>query len=215
MPSELSSVVVAEKNRLHNADSVFLIALEITIPGTDEPARVVRNSVNITWRGVIWQAMDFDIDGLKRTSTNEVPQVTISISNVGRVMQRYVDEYDIYCKENGYSPIEVTIYVINTADLSNETPAAEHIFTLKQPQLNKTKCTFTLSASNPFNRRAPFNRIEKNFCSYKFKDDRCAYAGTATTCKKTLTACRALGNSVRFGGAPGAGKTGLTLSAEI
>lgn len=208
-----SSTVVQEKNKLANNTSVFLCALEISIPGTDEPARVVLNTENIEWRGYIWQAVVFQIDGLKQTSANEVPQVTVKVSNVNRIMERYVQEYDTYCKKYGYDPIEVTIYEVNTADLSNESPCCEHVFVLKQPQMDANWCTFTLSASNPANRRAPFNLIYKNFCSYKFKGTRCGYSGSATTCKKTLTACRTLANSTRFGGAPGAGKKGLSLSA--
>lgn len=207
----LSSIVVAEKNKQNNAESVFLVALEITIPGTDEPARVVLNTEDITWRGEVWQAIVFEIDGLKQTSTGEVPQCTVRVSNTNRAMERYVQEYDTWCKINGYEPVEVKIYEINTADLANATPCADHLFTLKQPTLDPEWATFTLSASNPANRRAPFNIIRKNFCSYPFKGPRCGYSGAATTCRKSLTACRALGNSRRFGGCPGAGKTGLTL----
>jgi phage-related protein len=213
MPNELSVTVVNEKNRLSNPDSVFLCALEITIPGTDEPARVVLNTENITWRGEVWQAVIFEIEGLKASSTNEVPQVTARVSNVNRVMEKYIQDYDTHCKLNGYEPIDVTIYELNTADLANDSPCVDHVFTLKQPSLDQNWATFLLSASNPANRRAPFNAIRKNFCSYRFMDLRCGYMGLATSCKKTLTACRELGNSRRFGGAPGAGKTGLTLGA--
>jgi phage-related protein len=176
MPQDLSVKVVQEKNTLFNSVSVFLCALEITIPGSDEPARVVLNTEDITWRGYIWQAVIFQIDGLKQTSVDEVPQVTVKVSNVNRVMEKYVQDYDTYCKLNGYSPIEVTIYELNTADLSNDAPCCEHVFTLKQPEMDQNWCTFTLSASNPSNRRTPFNLIRKNFCSFRFKDSRCGYA---------------------------------------
>lgn len=213
MPRQLSVTVVNEKNKLSNPDSVFLCALEIAIPGTAEPARVVLNTENITWRGYTWQAVIFEIEGLKATSTNEVPQVTVKVSNVNRAMEKYVQDYDAYRKINGHEDIDVMIYELNTADLANNSPCCDHVFILKQPSLDQNWATFLLSASNPANRRAPFNLIRKNFCSYRFKDLRCGYAGAATTCKKTLQACRALGNSRRFGGAPGAGKTGLTLGA--
>ncbi len=207
----LSSVVIQEKNKQNNADSVFLCALEISIPGTDEPARVVLNTEDITWRGEVWQAVVFEIEGFKQTSAGEVPQCTVRVSNVNRVMEKPVQDYDTWCKVNGNEPVEVRIYEINTADLASETPCADHLFTLKQPTLDPQWATFTLSASNPANDRAPQNIIRKNFCSYPFKGPRCGYIGDSTLCRKTLPACRALGNASRFGGCTGAGKTGLTL----
>lgn len=209
----LSSVVLAEKNKRNNADSVFLYCIEVVMPGTDEPARVVLNTENITWRGVEWVAGQFGIEGLDTKSSGEVPQTTISISNVNRVFERYVQQWDTYCKNNGYAPVEVTLFEVNSADLANPEPCAEHTFVLKAPSTDANTAEFVLSASNPNNRRAPFNIIRKDWCSYRFKDARCGYTGAATSCGRHLSNCRALGNSRRFGGAPGAGKTGLTLAA--
>lgn len=211
----LSSAAVTEKNKRNNADSVFLYCIEVTIPGTEEPARVVLNTENITWRGVEWVAGQFSIEGLDSKSSGEVPQCTVSISNVNRVFEKYVQDWDTYCKNNGYSPIEVTLFEINTADLENEEPCAEHTYVLKQPSTDANYAKFVLTASNPNNRRAPFNRIRKDWCSYAFKGARCGYSGEATECDHHLATCRTLGNSARFGGAPGAGKTGLTLAAGV
>jgi len=213
MPMDLSPTVVAEKNKRANADSVFLYAVEITIPGTDEPARVVLNTEDITWQGNVFKAVEFSIEGLQATSTGEVPQVALKVSNVNRVFERYVQEYDAYCKLNGYTPIEFSIYELNTADLGNPNPCVEHIFTLKEPSTDANWATFIISASNPALRRAPFNLVKKDWCTHFFKGPRCGYSGTATTCNKHLITCRSLGNSTRFGGAPGAGKSGLTLAA--
>lgn len=211
----LSPVAITEKNKRNNADSVFLYAVEITIPGSEEPARVVLNTENITWRDVEWVAGAFSIEGLDSKSTGEVPQCTINISNVNRVFEKYVQDWDTYCKNNGYSPISVTLYEVNTADLGNTEPCSEHTFTLKQPSTDAQTASFVLSASNPANRKAPFNVIRKNYCTHRFKSARCGYSGAATACDRHLDTCRTLGNSVRFGGAPGAGKTGLTLTAGV
>lgn len=210
----LSPTVIAEKNKRNNPDSVFLYAIEVTIPGSEEPARVVLNTENITWRGVEWVAGSFQIEGLDSKSSGEVPQCTVSISNVNRVFEAYVQDWDTWCKNNGYSPIEVTLYEVNTADLDNDEPCSEHTYWLKQPSTDAEKAEFLLTASNPDNQRAPFNLIRKDWCYYKFKGPRCGYSGAATACDRHLATCRSLGNSVRFGGCPGAGKTGLTLAAR-
>ena len=97
MPLTLSSVAVEEKNKLATA-SVFLVALEITIPGTAEPVRVVQNSENITWQGETWVAFPFEVSELGDTSKGEVPKVTIKVGNASGVMGNYVRQYDAYCK---------------------------------------------------------------------------------------------------------------------
>lgn len=209
----LSATVTAEKNKRNNAESVFLYAIEVTIPGSEEPARVVLNSENITWRGVEWVAGSFSIEGLDSKSTGEVPQCTVSVSNVNRVFEAYLQDWDTWCKNNGYTPIEVTLYELNTADLANNEPCSEHTFILKAPSTDAQAATFVLGAANTSNRKAPFNLIRKNYCTHKFQGLRCGYFGLATSCDKRLSTCRTLGNSKRFGGSPGAGKTGLTLVA--
>lgn len=209
----LSTVVTTEKNKRNNADSVFLYAIEVTIPGSEEPARVVLNTENVTWRGVEWVAGSFSIEGLDSKSTGELPQCTVNVSNVNRVFEKYVQDWDTYCKNNGYSPIEVTLYELNTADLANDEPCAEHTYLLKQPSTDAQTASFVLSAANSATRRAPFNLMRKDYCTHKFQSLRCGYSGLATSCDKHISTCRALGNSKRFGGTPGVGKTGLTLAA--
>ena len=214
MPNSLSSIAIAEKNRLAT-DSVFLVCLKITIPGVSEPVRLVGNSANITWQGVPWAAFPFTINEISE-ATGEVPRVDIQISNVSRAMDVYLQYYDDYIKANGYTPITVNIYVVNTAVIANNgnaAPEVEHLFELKQPKADSMWATFTLGASNPYNRRFPQNRIMKNHCRYRFKgsDGRCGYALSESTCDHTLTRCRELNNSTRYGGAPGAGASGFEI----
>ncbi|MCE5265669.1 MAG: hypothetical protein LLG97_19345 [Deltaproteobacteria bacterium] len=113
MPLELSSVAVQEKNKLATT-SVVLRALEITIPGVAEPVRVVENSANITWKGQTWVSFPFRIEEIGDHAKGEVPRVVIKVANVGGAMGNYIRQYDLYNKANGYSPILVSIFVINT-----------------------------------------------------------------------------------------------------
>lgn len=223
MPLTLSSVAIEEKNKL-NTDSIFLVCLRIVIPGIVEPIRLVNNSENITWQHPddtapeTWIAAPvFKINELSDGSSGEVPMVTIQVSNVSRVMDQYIQYYDNYIKANGYSRITVSICVINTKVIAVDPTAApevDHIFELKQPKCDAEWATFILSASNPYMRRFPQNRILRNHCRYKFKgaDGRCGYTGALTTCNHTLIQCRARNNSTRFGNAPGVGLGGFDIT---
>ena len=213
MSLPLSSIAIQEKNALAT-DGVFLLALKILIPGTD-PVYVVRNTEDIVWAGTTYQAFPFEIDEIGQGKDGSVPQVNLRVSNVGRAMEAYVQAYDAYSKANGYARIYVTVYVINSKNLSDATPECAHEFILKNPASTEQWMTFVLSASNPFKMRSPKNRILKNFCTHVFKDTRCAYSGGVASCDHTLVTCRNLGNSPRFGGFPSAGSGGLNVSSSV
>jgi len=211
MPLELSSIAIEEKNKLAT-DSVWLVALEITIPGVGTPVRVVRNNENITWRTYTWVAFPFEIDEIGEESKGEVPQVVIRVSNISRAMELYIHDYDDYIKTNGFSPITVSIFVLNSENLGSDDPEVEHFFELKQPKTNALWATFTLGAANPFNKRFPQARILKGHCRFIFKGTLCGYTGGESECDKTLPRCRELLNQTRFGGFPGAGYGGIRLA---
>lgn len=210
----LSSVAIEEKNKLAT-DSIFLPCLEITIPGLGDAVRIVRDNQDLAWAGYTWVAFPFELDEIGDNSKGEIPQVNVMVCNISRVMEAYLQEYDIYCKTYGFSPITVNIYVVNTKAVAANpscNPEVSHTFMLKQPKTDSKWATFTLGAPNVYTMRVPSGRILKNTCRFKFKDARCGYAGSGTVCNKTLDACRTYGNSVRYGGFPGVGTGGIIIA---
>ena len=218
----LSSTAITEKNLLAT-DSIWYIALEITIPGVGTPVRVVANNENITWDGETWIAFPFEIEEIGEESKGEVPEVNLRVSNVSRTMETYLQDFDAYTKTNGYTPITVAIYCLNSKNLASATPESVHYFELIQPKTDPLWATFRLGAANPFNKRFPRHRLLKNHCRFIFKGALCGYSGSGTTCDKTLTTCRtftdsayhdppdSLGNAKRYGGTPGVGSGGIRL----
>lgn len=204
MPLPLSSVAIEEKNKL-GTDSVFLVLLEISIPGLTDRVRVVHNSEDVVWRGESWVAFPFKMEEISESSTGEVPRVEIRVGNVNRVMELYIHEYDRYCKTNGYSPITCRIYVVNSLNLASDDPEVEHVFDLMQPKTSPLWATFVLGASNPFNQRYPLRRMLP-VCEWRFKDKRCLYSGAAGTCNQSFARCVQLANTRRFGGFYGTGR---------
>jgi phage-related protein len=219
MPLTISSQAIAEKNKL-STDGYFIILLDIVVPGLNDPIRVTSDNIDTVWNGETYVSFPFEIQEISDTSKSEIPQVDIKVSNVSRAMEFYLQEYDTYCKTNGYSPVEMTISVVHSNHLDLTTPEVEYVFNLKKPATDSKWATFTLSASNPFNRRFPLTRMTKNRCRYKsikapiggFKGTRCGYTGVQTACDGTLSRCRELENSTRFGGFPGIGNTPLVIA---
>jgi lambda family phage minor tail protein L len=211
MPRSLSALAIVEKNKLAT-DSIWHLLLEITIPGVGAPVRIAYNNENVTWRSQTWQAFPFELGEIGEESKGEIPQVELKVSNVSRIMESYVQEYDYYTKVNGFSPIICSIFVVNSKNFGSSTPEVEHLFELQSVKTNSMWVSFILGASNPFNLRYPTRRLLKNHCGHSFKDAWCKYAGAETTCDKTLTRCRVLLNSANYGGFPGVGYGGLRLA---
>lgn len=219
----LSSIAIQEKNKL-TPESVFLLCLKITIPDVLDPLYFVADTQDLTWDGKTWTAFDFKVDEITETSSGENPQIAIRVSNVSRIIEGYVWEYDTYCKNNGYSPILIDLYCVNTKAIEadpNCDPEVEHNFEALSINSDANWVSLTIGAPNPWNQRFPKNRMLGNFCRYRyFKGDQCgATTGNAaklaaSVCNRSLAQCRAFENSERFGGTPGVSRTGFSFSGN-
>jgi len=219
MPLNISNWAIAEKNKLVQT-TCWVLVLEITIPtdpdrnhgNSTEIVRVVSDNKNLVWQGYTWQAFPFEIDEIGENSKGEIPRVEIRISNISRVFEYYLQEYDYFLKTNGFSPITVRIMVVNTGNLSNPVPEVSYDFDLQQPKTNALWATFSLGVSSPYRRRFPEYRILKNHCQYpRYKGPECRSTSTELDCDRTFTDCRLRNNSPRFGGFPGAGGSALRV----
>lgn len=207
----VSAAMIAEKN-LVSSGNVTMGLFEVTIPGAAELVRITDNNQNVTWRGYTWQAIPFEWDEIIESSKGEIPRLDIRFGNETRILEAYVQAYDLYTKINGYSPITVSIYLVNSINLASPDPEVEYIFELKDMRSGPHWLTFTLGTSSPYNQRFPLDRIMKNHGRVrKFKDAACGYVGVETTCDRTLAQCRLYGNSGRYCGFPGAGNTALRM----
>jgi lambda family phage minor tail protein L len=207
----LSTQTITDKNAL-STNAVFLVLLEIQIPDTPI-VRLVNNTEDITWDSELWQNFPFTLEDISQGTDGSVPSWVIKISNVNRAIEQYLQQYDLYLKQNGIDGNEITciIRVVNSKDLGNTEPITEHTAILNQPTTDPQWATFKLSAKSPYNKQFPPRKVLKSFCAWQFKSEQCGYTGTATSCDKTLTNCRLLDNSPRFGGFPGVLGRGLIL----
>ncbi|WP_345993768.1 DUF1833 family protein [Sulfurimonas sp. HSL-1716] len=206
----LSPVVKVEKNKL-TTDSVFIILLEITIPGIAETIRIANNNEDVVWNSQTWQKFPFTIEEISESANAETSQFQIKASNVNNIIGEYVRAYDVYIKQNGFDPINVTLSVVNSKDLDNTTPAYSHDLTLSSQNITNMEVSFTVSARDLFSKRIPFTRMLPNSCRFKFRSELCGYSGAETVCDKTLKRCTQLGNAPRYGGFPSIGNKGVSV----
>lgn len=201
----LSSVAILEKNKLHS-DGAWIILLDIEIPGIETVVTICRNTEDITWNGTTYIAFPFEIGDVSEDSKGTLPSIELKVSNVAQVLQSYIEE------GQGGVQSTVTLRVVHSKHLDVTTPELEEIFSVTKTSVNSKWVTFTLGMNYPSGARRPLRRFMKNFCPFKFKGIECGATTTAyTSCKKTLTECRARGNSTRFGGEPGIPAGGFYL----
>lgn len=204
MPLTLSPVAYIEKNSLAS-DGVWAILIEIYIPQLNDYIRVTSNNVDMVWNDTTWQSFPFKMDEIGDTTKNEVPQFTISVSNVNGIVQSYLEQAD------GGVGSSVRLLIINT-NIPSTTPEIELDFMVRSTSVDTTWATFTLGVINPYSITVG-QRMLRTGCRFTgvlysvngFKGPRCKYSGSQTECNKTLTRCRELSNSQNFGGFPGLG----------
>ena len=212
----LSPTAYIEKNKLASAKA-WLILIKVTMPD-DTEFFVCANNENVEWPvgGDIYLAFPFELDEIGDSSKGEVPSISLRVSNVMRVLEPYLEDQD------GLVDSAVNIYVVNSTNVSlidrtppvagvyNADPEIELEYDIINTSADAQWVTFTLGATNPWNKRFPRNKVYKNICRYyDFKGDRCGYDGTETTCNRSLDACRnTMLNFERFGGFPGVGTKG-------
>ncbi len=189
-----------------SSDGCILIALDINIPDTDM-IYIVKNRDSIVFGGNEYLPFEFNIGDIS-SGKGETPKLQLSIDNSSLVMGQYARAYDTYIKTNGIdgNSIKVTLHILNTNDLSES--INDYNFELTDFKITNQTATFNIGAKSLWNKTYPLHKIYADFCGFKFKDGRCAYSGSETVCNKTLSRCRELGNSPRFGGFAGTGESG-------
>ena len=200
----LPANLILEKNKLATT-SAWLLLVEITLPSATV-IRLARNNENVTFQSNTYTAFPFDIDSTKSSGQGEIPQVQLRVSNVTRLLQAYVEQY------NGGVGFTVKITVVNSALLAENYAELQMTFDVLACQSDSQWITFTLGAPNPLRRRYPLYRAIANHCNWTYKGRECNYTGARATCKRTLADCQAHSNSARFGGRPGLSSPGIRLA---
>jgi phage-related protein len=192
--------IIAEKNKIAGG-SVWLVLLEIQIPGAT--LKLANNNEDIVWPtgGATWTAFPFELDQMKENSRNEIPALSIRVSNVSRDVLYYIEQ------AGGAVGFPVIIRVVNSDHLDIATAELEMDYVVKSVSYSAQEVTFTLGGNQHIVRRCPGDRFMKDFCSKRYGGVLCGVSAatmiTYPTCQRTLAQCRERGNSDRFGGFPG------------
>lgn len=179
-----------------DSDSPWLILLDIVL-NNGPTYNIVNNNEDVEFQNKVYTAFPFKLEPPKETSQGDIPKLKLMVSNITRVIQTNMEEL------NGGIGSIVTLYIVNYDLLDEDYSELTMDFEVLASACDAQWITFELGAPNPLRRRFPTDRYIANHCNFQYKSAECGYGGNLTTCKRTLTDCRAHGNSVRFGGFPG------------
>jgi phage-related protein len=204
MALNISTNAIREKNKTAS-DGVFLLLLEIYNDAISQPIRIVWNNENIVWNGHTYFCYPFELGDLNESNKNELPNVSLTVVDIERLLLNELDAF------GGGVGSKVFVKIINTNLIAETEPLLSYEFDILSVSVTSDyKITFTLGTENLENYRSPSDRFIKLHCRYRtFKGLECGYSGTETSCNRTYTRCKALGNQQRFGGFLGIQNSGI------
>lgn len=184
-----------EKNKLVST-APWLILVAVTLPDASV-IRLARNTDDVVFGGNTYAAFAFELGDVRSGGDGRIQGVTLRVANPERALQPYLEAHD------GLVGCAVSLMVVHAGNLASDYTELTLSWDVLAAESAEDWITFTLGAENPMRRRFPLQVAIPFSCNWGFKSAECAYAGAVTSCARTLDACRALGNSVRFGGRPG------------
>ncbi len=193
MARNLSETFKAEKNKSSNKP-INLYVIE-KYNGVDD-LRFAEYDSDVTYRGDVYSRFPLSHENIGENTQGEIDQVNVTLSNVSRLIQGYLEQYDLRGKK-------VVIRKVWANQLTDPNAYTDSIYYIDSYTADEKDVVFTLSSKfDVRDLELPARRFSRNYCAWKFKSGECGYAGAESECNKTLQRCRELQNQIRFGGFP-------------
>jgi len=195
MPRSIDSTFTGEKNSLSNKP-IFIYAL-YNYDGGSNNLYFTNYDADIVYDGITYTAFPIYHEDIGENSSGQIEIVRIHVGNVSRLIQAYLETYDLRRKK-------FSIKQVFTNQLADTDAYLEEIFYIDSYSADQNEVVFSLSSKlDILNVNLPLGRYPRNHCPWKFKGNECGYSGAETSCDKTFDTCRKImGNQTRYGGFP-------------
>jgi len=148
--------------------------------------------------GQTYTRFPIKFETIEENTQGQVDAVRIRLANASRLIQSYLEQYDLRGKK-------VTITMVWANQLADADANIKYIYYIDSYVSNLTNVTFVCTTKyDVIDRKLPGGIYLRGHCRYKkFKDpNTCGYIGAETECNRTKTRCKELANFSRFGGFP-------------
>lgn len=152
---------------------------------------------DITFNSVLYTKFPITRDATTENVQGEIDAIKIRLANVSRLIQAYLELYDLRGKK-------VTIRQVWADKLADTTNVRTETFYIDRYTASDKVVEFECSSKfDVQDVDLPFGRYLRSICRWKaFKDANCKYSGGYTTCNRTMADCRIRQNIVNFGAFP-------------
>ena len=189
-----NSTFVDEKNKQQNRP-VYLYQVD-EYNGTDNLYFTSHDS-DVTFDGQTYTKFPITHEVVGDNSRGVLDTVSLTISNVSRLLQAYLENYD-------WRGLKVTITQVFLDQLADADAKLVHVFYIDNYSTDEMAVSVTLTSKfDVLDIKLPLGVYNRNYCRWKFKSTECGYVGAQSTCNKTKQDCRDnKDNVLRFGGFP-------------
>lgn len=194
MPLDLPNDFKIEKNKDINSP-IYLYSI-IDFDGVGSDLNFCAWGDNVTFDDVEYTAFPISHNEVGENSQGEIDSVKVTVSNISRVIQSYLEEYDFSGKKCRIRQVWSTLL----ADADNK---LDFIYFIDSYTADQNVVEFLLlPKTDVLALELPNGAYTRNYCRWRFKGDECGYAGGETVCNRSKQRCKELGNFRRFGGFP-------------
>lgn len=156
---------------------------------------------DVVFDGITYQKFPIHFQSITEHTGGEVDEVKIVLANVSREIEALLQN-PLYT----FKGKKVTITYVFADKLAETETKYQEVFFIDYYESDAKNATFTLSSKlDVYEAKLPGRTVIRTHCSWLFKGEECKYAGSETTCNRTLQRCRALANTLNYGGFPAAG----------
>ena len=188
------STFKSEKNKPEN-QPIYLYTIEDYDGATD--LNLAEYDTDIVYDGITYTKFPIKHDNIGENSQGQIDVVNVSVSNVNRTIQSYLESYDLRGKK-------VIITLVWANQLADVDANIKFTYYIDNYSANQGTVDFSLSSKyDIIDLTLPKSSYNRNYCRWNFKSTECAYAGAETTCDKRKATCKTtMLNIARFGGFP-------------
>lgn len=184
-----------QKNKLHiTAPWVYLFIVQVS---ATDAMYITNHSESIGYDGHTYKPFPVEVGEITEDSKGNLESVTLSISNVNRMVMAYMEQHDALQGK------DVWMFIVNRVDPTQCINLG--VYQIVEASADSNVATFVLGHYNFFALKFPRNRYIRGRCRWVYKSTECGYVGGLATCDKTLgetDGCRVHNNEQRFGGFP-------------
>jgi len=193
MPPEMHAALIDPYS-----GGAWLWLIEISIIGY-EPIRMARNTVDVTYGGVIYSKNNFEIGLAPLSGDGSVPHYIVKVlQDADHTLE------DKMNATQGAGGGAISVIRAHEDFLTIPIVELEQIIEILTMDSDTTHVYFQLGMPNPLTQRIPLRLYSSKICPYAtatlFKGPECQYDGEDVICDGTFEDCYTKGNAVNWGG---------------